>query len=199
MSEQHAGRTAGPRAPRFGRAEQELLTAIVLLLGALYFRINIADFVTGRRGAGYVDPDFWPGWLLNVIIVGSAVYAYQAWRKRSESADASGVATVEQRLAEHEPVEGLHEVAVSGNIWRLLIGFGILWAYIYSMTRIGFLPSTLLFAIAFLLFVGERRILVLTLIPLTIVGAILGVFTRLLVVPLPRGTGFFLELSTYFY
>ena len=199
MSEQHAGRTAGPRAPRFGRAEQELLTAIVLLLGALYFRINIADFVTGRRGAGYVDPDFWPGWLLNVIIVGSAVYAYQAWRKRSESADASGVATVEQRLAEHEPVEGLHEVAVSGNIWRLLIGFGILWAYIYSMTRIGFLPSTLLFAIAFLLFVGERRIIVLTLIPLTIVGAILGVFTRLLVVPLPRGTGFFLELSTYFY
>jgi putative tricarboxylic transport membrane protein len=199
VSEQHAGRTAGPRAPRFGRAEQELLTAIVLLLGALYFRLNIEDFVTGRRGAGYVDPDFWPGWLLNVIILGSAVYALQAWRKRSESADASGIATVEERLAEHEPVEGLHEVAVSGNIWRLLLGFGILWAYIYSMTRIGFLPSTLLFALVFLIFVGERRILVLTLIPLTIVGAILGVFTRLLVVPLPRGTGFFLELSTFFY
>jgi putative tricarboxylic transport membrane protein len=199
VSEQHSGRTAGPRAPRFGRAEQELLTALVLLLGAIYFRLNIADFVTGRRGAGFVDPDFWPGWLLNVIIVSSGIYAFQAWRKRSESADASGIATVEQRLAEHEPLEGLHEVAVTGSIWRLLLGFAILWAFIYSMTRIGFLPSTLLFALAFLLFVGERRPLVLVAIPVTIVAAILGVFTRLLVVPLPRGTGFFLELSTFFY
>jgi putative tricarboxylic transport membrane protein len=199
VSEQHAGRTAGPRAPRFGRAEQELLTALVLLLGAVYFRLNIADFVTGRRGAGFVDPDFWPGWLLNVIIVSSAIYAFQAWRKRSESADASGIATVEERLAKDEPLEGLHEVAVTGSIWRLLLGFAILWAYIYSMTRIGFLPSTFLFALTFLLFVGERRPLVLVAIPVTIVAAILGVFTRLLVVPLPRGTGFFLELSTFFY
>jgi putative tricarboxylic transport membrane protein len=200
VSEQHAGRTAGPRAPRFGRAEQELLTAVVLLLGALYLRLDIEGFVAGRRGAGFVDPDFWPGWLLNVIIASSAVYALQAWRKRSRSSDASDIATVSERIsAQDEPVEGLHQVAVSGSIWRLLLGFVILWAYIYSMTRIGFVPSTLLFAVAFLLFVGERRPLVLTLIPLTIVGAILGVFTRLLVVPLPRGTGFFLELSTFFY
>ncbi len=200
MSEQHTGRTAGPRAPRFGRAEQEILTASVLLLGSLYFRLNMGDFVTGRRGAGYVDPDFWPGWLLNVIIVSSGFYLLQAWRKRSAGADPSGVASVAERVAPHEKdVEGLHEVAVSGNLVRLVIGFGLLWAYIYSMTRVGFIPSTFLFSLLFLRFVGERRATVLIAIPVTIVFAILGVFTRLLVVPLPRGSGFFLEISTFFY
>ena len=200
MSEQHTGRTAGPRAPRFGRAEQEILTASVLLLGSLYFRLNMSDFISGRRGAGYVDPDFWPGWLLNVIIVSSAIYLLQALRKRSAGADPSGVASVAERVAPHEKdVEGLHEVAVSGNLVRLVIGFGLLWAYIYSMTRVGFVPSTFFFSLLFLRFVGERRATVLIAIPVTIVFAILGVFTRLLVVPLPRGSGFFLEISTFFY
>ena len=200
MSEQHTGRTAGPRAPRFGRAEQEILTAVVLLLGSLYFRLNIDDFVSGRRGAGYVDPDFWPGLLLNVIILSSAVYALHAWRMRSVGADPSGVASVAERVAHaDDEIEGLHKVAVSGNVIRLLLGFALLWAYIYSMTRVGFVPSTFVFSLAFLRFVGERRAPVLIAIPLTIVFAILGVFTRLLVVPLPRGSGFFLQFSTYFY
>ena len=199
MSEQHAGRTAGPRAPRFGRAEQELATALLILGLALYARLNIESFITGRRGAGFVDPDFWPGWLLNVIIVSAGIYALQSWRKRSAGSDPSGVATVKERIDAKDEAEGLHEVAVSGSLVRLVLGFAILWAYIYSMTRIGFLPSTFVFSLVFLWFVGERRPVVLIAIPVTIVGAILGVFTRLLVVPLPRGTGVFLEFSTFFY
>ena len=199
MSEQHAGRTAGPRAPRFGRAEQELATALLILGLALYARLNIESFIAGRRGAGFVDPDFWPGWLLNVIIVSAGIYALQSWRKRSAGSDPSGVATVKERIDAKDEVEGLHEVAVSGSLVRLVLGFAILWAYIYSMTRIGFLPSTFVFSLVFLWFVGERRPVVLIAIPVTIVGAILGVFTRLLVVPLPRGTGVFLEFSTFFY
>jgi hypothetical protein len=200
VSEQHTGRTAGPRAPRFGRAEQEILTAVVLLLGSLYLRLNMGDFVTGRRGAGYVDPDFWPGWLLNVIIVSSAIYALQAWRKRSAGSDPSDVASVAERLAPQDTdSEGLHKVTVSGSIPRLVLGFALLWGYIYSMTRVGFIPSTFVFSLLFLRFVGERRAAVLAAVPVTIVFAILGVFTRLLVVPLPRGSGFFLEISTFFY
>ena len=199
MSEQHAGRTAGPRAPRFGRAEQELATALLILGIALYARLNIESFITGRRGAGFVDPDFWPGWLLNVIIVSAGFYALQSWRKRSAGSDPSGIATVKERIDAKDEVEGLHEVAVSGSLVRLVLGFAILWAYIYSMTRVGFLPSTFVFSLVFLWFVGERRPVVLVAIPVTIVGAILGVFTRLLVVPLPRGTGVFLEFSTFFY
>lgn len=203
MSEHHTGRTAGPRAPRFGRAEQELLTGGIVLAVAVYLRLNLDTYIVGRRGAGYVDPDFWPSWLLNIIIATAAVYLFQTWRRRARGTESSGIATVAERVADpsgqDDASDSLHEVTVSGNLGRLLMGFLLLWGYIFAMTRIGFVPSTLLFSLAFLGFVGERRPLVLVTIPVTIVGAILFVFTRLLVVPLPRGTGFFLELSTFFY
>jgi hypothetical protein len=51
----------------------------------------------------------------------------------------------------------------------------------------------------FLLFVGERRWWIVTGFPVVLLGALLFTFTRLLVVPLPRGTGVFLQFSTYFY
>lgn len=203
MSEQHTGRTAGPRAPRFGRAEQELLTGGVVLAIALYLRLNLEAHVVGRRGVGFVDPDFWPSWLLNFIVVTAAVYLFQTWRRRAAAAEPSGVATVTERLAEpagpSADSASPDDAPMAGNLGRLLLGFGLLWSYIFAMTRIGFLPSTLLFAVIFLVFVGERRPLVIVAIPVTIAGSVLFVFTRLLVVPLPRGTGFFLELSTFFY
>jgi len=201
VSDQSTGRTAGRNAPRFGRDEQELLTAIVLLGLFLYLRFNLADFVTGRRGAGFVDPDFWPGLLIDFIIVMTLLYGFQVYRRRAAGLDPSEIPDVASRVAtsEESASEALHEVAISGDLKRLVLGFFLLWLYIYSMTRIGFLPSTFLFSIVFLRFVGEKRPLVLAAIPVTIVGSILVVFTRLLVVPLPRGTGFFLELSTRFY
>jgi len=201
VSDQSTGRTAGRNAPRFGRNEQELLTAIVLLGLFLYLRFNLADLVTGRRGAGFVDPDFWPGLLIDFSIVMSLIYVFQSYRRRAAGLDRSGIPDVTARVTPPDPVasEGLHEVAISGDLKRLLLGFFLLWLYIFSMTRVGFLPSTFIFSLVFLRFVGEKRPLVLAAIPVAIVGSILLVFTRLLVVPLPRGTGFFLELSTRFY
>jgi hypothetical protein len=67
------------------------------------------------------------------------------------------------------------------------------------MRHVGFVPSTLVFSIVFLVFVGERRWKVIASFPILLLAALLYTFTRLLVVPLPRGSGFFLELSTYFY
>lgn len=203
MSEQHSGRTAGPRAPRFGRAEQELLTGGVVLAIAVYLRLNLDAHVVGRRGVGYVDPDFWPSWLLNVIIVTATVYLLQTWRRRAGAADPSGIATVAERVAGDDGASRAtaipDDAPMSGDLVRLLLGFALLWSYIFAMTRIGFVPSTFLFAMIFLIFVGERRPLIIVTIPVTIVAAILFVFTRLLVVPLPRGTGVFLELSIFFY
>ena len=201
MSDQSTGRTAGRNAPRFGRNEQELLTAIVLLGLFLYLRFNLADLVTGRRGAGFVDPDFWPGLLIDFIIVMLLVYGFQVYRRRAAGLDPSEIPDVSSRVAsdDESASEALHEVAVSGNLLRLLLGFFLLWLYIFSLAKIGFVPSTFIFSLVFLRFVGEKRLLVLAAIPVTIVGSILVVFTRLLVVPLPRGSGFFLELSTRFY
>lgn len=206
MSEQRTGQDgtdldAGPPPGRFGRKKQEIVVAAVILLGFLYLRINLVEHVRGRRGAAYLDPDFWPGLLLNAGIVLALVYLVLAViRARRPDPDLPAVPkkpVEDAAVAEEE--DHHHDVALSGNPVALALGFLLLFGYIWSMTRIGFVPSTLLFSAGFLAFVGERRWYVITGFPVVLLGLMLYVFTRLLVVPLPRGRGFFVELSTYFY
>lgn len=183
--------------PRFGRKPQEIVVATVLLLGFLYLRVQLVEHVRGRRGAAYLDPDFWPGWLLNVGIVLALVYLVLAViRARRQDPDPPAAP---RRPVEDADEDHHHDVALSGNPVALAIGFLLLFGYIWGMTRIGFVPVTLLFAATFLFFVGERRWYVITGVPVVLLALMLYVFTRLLVVPLPRGRGVFVELSTYFY
>lgn len=217
MSHQHStGRDSdtGAGRPRFGKSEQEVVVGAVLLVAFLYLRLNLTGFVLGRRGAAYVDPDFWPGWLLNAAIVFALAYLVQMLmtvrRERSEAVsgpvalaeDADTAPAADGAVAaEGEEVEqaGVHTVAISKSTPKLFAGFALLWAYIYAMRFIGFVPSTFIFCIVFLLFVGERRWKPIALFPIGLTGVLIYIFTRLLVVPLPRGSGFFLDLSTYFY
>jgi putative tricarboxylic transport membrane protein len=203
MNERDHGRTRPP----FGRAEQEVVTAAVLLGVFAYLRYYLPVLIVGRRGGAYVDPDFWPGWLLNVALVFAAAYLVQSVRTvLRERAAANGAAARARTLARpaapgeaEDEHTGLHEVALSGNLLKLTVGFALLWAYIFSLSIIGFVPSTAAFSVAFLLFLGERRPVAVVGFPVALLAVLLYVFTRLLVVPLPRGVGPFLEFSTYFY
>jgi putative tricarboxylic transport membrane protein len=213
-----------PRRPRFGRPQQEIVVAAVLLVTFVYLRLQIDDQIRGRRGGAYVDPDFWPGWLLTAAILLSVIYLVQSIVRarrsphegapervkpaasapaasEAEPAGAAGELTddVATTPSTGEGEEHLHAVAISGNTLKLISGFLLLFGYIYLMRPIGFIPATLLFSIAFLLFVGERRWWIVTGFPVVLLAALLFTFTRLLVVPLPRGTGIFLQFSTYFY
>jgi hypothetical protein len=203
---------ASSRRPNFGKTRQEGVVAAVMLAVFTYFRVNLNDFIAGRRGGAYVDPDFWPGWLLNVAILFSVLYLVKMLRLALQERSAGAAPRTATRANEAPPVqttaattgdgdeeEHVHEVAVSGNLVKLLVGFLLLWAYIYVMRFVGFVPSTAVFSVAFLLFVGERRWPVVVGFPVALVGVLLYTLTRLLVVPPPRGSGFFLELSTYFY
>jgi hypothetical protein len=212
------------RRPRFGKAQQEIVVAAVLLVTFIYLRVQIDDQIRGRRGGAYIDPDFWPGWLLAVAILLSAIYLVQSivrarrWphepeaappkppkpRPRSAESEPAGAAgelteDVEAPPPGEDAETHLHAVAISGNTLKLFTGFLLLWGYIYAMRPIGFIPATFLFSLVFLLFVGERRWWVVTGFPVVLLGALLFTFTRLLVVPLPRGTGVFLQFSTHFY
>lgn len=216
---------------RFDRSRQEIMIAVVMLGVFVYLRLQIEDLVIGRRGAAFLDPDFWPGWLLNILILLAVIYLGQAIRRAmrppateppvessvtadSEPAGMAGELAVDADAgagADAEPLapaseqhkdpeaEHVHETPARKNPLMLVVGFGLLFAFIWLMPRIGFIPSGLLFAVAFLLAVGERRWQIITSIPIVLMALVLYVFTRLLVVPLPRGRGFFLELSTYFY
>lgn len=203
MSEQRTGSDGthqgdGQPPSRFGRKKQEIVVAAVLLIGFLYLRINLVEHVRGRRGAAYLDPDFWPGWLLNVGILLALVYLVLAVMRLRRAGDPDLPAAPRKPVEDAEE-DHHHDVKLSGNPVALLIGFLLLFGYIWGMTRIGFVPATLLFSAAFLFFVGERRWYVISAVPVVLLGLMLYVFTRLLVVPLPRGRGFFVELSTFFY
>lgn len=223
------GSVGGPKRRPFDQPRQEILMGLVMLAGFVYMRVQIEDLVRGRRGAAYLDPDFWPGWLLNLLILLVVIYIAQAVMRAirppevepvdepsatadSEPAgmagelaadadarpDADPLTSASQQHAEPEE-EHLRDTATSKNPLMLVAGFALIFAFIWLMPRIGFIPSGLLFAAAFLLTVGERRWSIVTSIPIVLMGLILYVFTRLLVVPLPRGRGFFLEFSTFFY
>ena len=198
---------------RFDRPRQEIVIAVVSLAVFVYMRVQIEGLIRGRRGAAYLDPDFWPGWLLNLLILLTLIYLVQAIRRvrarpsgsRASYDDAlakvrdDAPAEQQQKEKEEESEEPPRDTALEKNPLMLLAGFGLIFAFIWLMPRIGFIPSGLLFAVAFLLAVGERRWRIVATIPIGLMALILWVFTRLLVVPLPRGRGFFLELSTYFY
>lgn len=201
---------------RFPRAYQEVVVAAVLLVVFVAFRLRLDSFVTGRQGRAFVDPDFWPGWLLTLGIVLCVIYLVTAtrralrWRlnphEEDETPSMSTLLTTTsetdraastdnpEAAADTEPAEPDRP-----SILRLGIGFALLYGYLYVMGPVGFVPATLAFCVAFLLFIGERRWYVVAGFPILIVVAVLAVFTRVLVVPLPRGTGWWLYWSTFLY
>lgn len=203
------------RQPRFPREYQEVVVAAVLLLVFVAARVRLDNFITGRRGRAFLDPDFWPQWLLTFAIVLCLVYLVttirRALRWRLDPTAAAGeTPTVSSLLtgeAEAEPgavdtpeTDTVHEAEPERpSVLRLAIGFALLFGYIFLMGPVGFVPATLGFCAAFLLYVGERRWYVVAGFPVLIVAVVLLAFTRLLVVPLPRGTGWWLYWSTFLY
>jgi putative tricarboxylic transport membrane protein len=176
----------------------EVAVAIVLLAVFVFLRVRIDTFTPGGRGRTFLTPDAWPGAILVLAIALSTIYLAQSLRRARRAPSLLPVTTPLSPTADEKAT-----ITSSGDDgtegWRLLAGFGLLLAYIYFMPAIGFVPVTLLFCIAFLLMVGERRWWVVAAIPAVATVVVVAIFTRLLVVPLPRGQGVFLELSTYLY
>ena len=72
-------------------------------------------------------------------------------------------------------------------------------AYIFAMQAIGFALATFFYVLAFVLVLGERRKSVLIVSPVLVTALILVVFSRLIAMPLPKGMGFFADLSRFFF
>lgn len=200
---------------------EEIIVAIVLLAIFTFFRIRLDNFVVGREGS-YVGPTFWPGILLTLGIVFSVVYLVQAVIKArreepvalepapgpqpiaegavegqiSDSADAPVALADDAPVPDASPDEDLHG---RGHVGKPVVAGALMAAYIFLLGPIGFIPATVLFTISFLILVGERRRWMLALFPVAASAVLILVFTQVLAIPLPRGTGIFLTLSTYLY
>lgn len=217
MSED-ATRSRGAR--RWKDGYEEVIVAVVLLAVFTFFRIFLDDFVRGREGS-YVGPTFWPGVLLTLGIVFSAIYLVQAIVKARreepvvrmapapqpvatdavearmpDSSDAPAELADDAPVVEASPEEDLHR---RGHVGKTVLGAALLAAYIWLLAPIGFIPATVVFTIAFLLLVGERRWWMLIVFPVAASAFVILIFTQVLTIPLPRGTGIFLTLSTYLY
>ncbi|HLR97642.1 MAG TPA: tripartite tricarboxylate transporter TctB family protein [Jiangellaceae bacterium] len=197
---------ASTRAPRrWRRSYEEVIVAAVLLAGAIVLRLNIDDLVRGREG-NYIGPAFWPGILLTIGIVLSAIYLVLTviWARREdrghehEPQPAPGAELAAEAPAAGDSAD--EDLTHHGSVAKTVVGAILLTGYIYLMTGpMGFAPATVLFTAAFLLLAGERRWYVLVLVPIVAVAVVILVFTQMLSVALPRGTGFLLVLSTYLY
>lgn len=210
MAEQQAVESQKPpqRGFRWHSGYEEVVVAALLLVGSVYFRLTVDNYIIGRQGS-FLAPSFWPGALLTLGIVLSAIYLVMAVvRARRGPGDAThaevrahiptGEAGIEGSPAPPAASAG-ESPDETGNVLKLVAGFVLVGAYIYLLGPIGFVPGTVLFTVAFLLLVGERRWWVLVAFPIGAVTVLLGMFTQLLTVSLPRGTGIFLDVSTYLY
>ena len=197
----------------------DLLLAILFLLLFLYLRINIDELVAVGRVRGFVDPTFWPSWILNAAVVCSALLTVRLLlekrkgpRKADERDEPSSPVGTGPEAAEGEPsgrVEGTSEPAqVATSAAGLSNGAHLLWwlgipallfGFIYALRYAGFVPATLTFGVLYTLYLRERNPLIVLGLPAVVVGVILFVFTQLLSVPLPRGVGIFHTFSLWFY
>lgn len=86
--------------------------------------------------------------------------------------------------------ESLPAASLRTAMKRLAI-FVLPLAYVLAMGKIGFLPVTPFFLIAYMYVLGVRGWFALSWVTLVIYGLVVVIFVKLLYTPLPQGAGFF--------
>jgi len=169
------------------RDELAVQGIVVLFFGFMLF----SSFrLHGVKRFGDMGSEFWP-----VLILGSALILslvlFVTSIKRYLREKAQG--TPEGSLTEEEIL-----LRRSGRR-KFFLSVLCLFLYIVIMPWVGFIISTLLFTLAFILALEERRRFVLIIGPLAVTALIVYVFGRFIGMPLPRGTETFAALSRIFY
>ena len=179
------------------KANSPLMEFIWWLLFVVVAWFFSADFANENLAGYKWGPASWPRAILLMIVFAAGVQCLQkllaakaAARTQSEPAlQAQSSQTQSSPAGEQEP-------SSMARVWLL---FAVAMIYVLSMRYVGFYFSSMVFLVACLYIMGERRPLFLCLIPITIFLVINIIFTSLLYVPLPTGTlpGFY-DFSNWF-
>lgn len=163
-----------------------ILSASCLVFFAFMFYEAIELRGVGRFGE--VGSGFWPLLSLGAATILSLIWLIANYRLYSREKGKPG---------EHLTPEAVAEAWSS----RKKVGLSLicLFCYIVITPWIGFLLSTMLFILAFILSLDERRKTVLIVSPLFITAVIILVFAKFITIPLPKGVGIFAEFSRLFY
>jgi putative tricarboxylic transport membrane protein len=163
-----------------------VLSAVCLAFFSFMFYESLELRGVGRFGE--VGSGFWPLLSLGFAAILSLAWLITNLRQHSR----------EKRETEEEPAP---ESAAEAWSRRKKVGLSLacLLCYIVIMPWIGFLLSTMLFILTFILALDERRKTVLIISPPLITAAIIVVFAKFITMPLPKGVGIFAEFSRLFY
>jgi putative tricarboxylic transport membrane protein len=164
-----------------------VLSAVCLVFFSFMFYEALELRGVGRFGE--VGSGFWPLLSLGVTTILSLIWLLANLRQYSRE---------KGKTAEESPTP---EAIVEA--WRrrkkIALCSVCLLAYIILTPWIGFILSTILFILTFVLALEEKRKLVLIISPLLITAVIIVVFAKFITIPLPRGVGMFAEFSRFFY
>ena len=164
-----------------------ILSAVCLAFFSYMFYEALELRGVGRFGE--VGSGFWPLLSLGVTTILSLVWLVKNLRQYAK--EKGGVA---------EPPPTPETVAAAWHRRRKIALCSVcLLIYIIIIPWIGFILSTILFVLTFVIALEEKRIWVLIISPPMITIVIVAVFAKFITMPLPRGVGVFAEFSRFFY
>lgn len=143
----------------------------------------------GVRRFGEVGSGFWPLLSLGIAAILSLIWFVGNLRRYSRE---------KRETVEERPMP--ETVAVKrGGQKKIALSSLCLLVYIIITPWIGFILSTVMFILAFILALEEKRRLVLIISPPAITAVIVVIFAKFIMMPLPKGVGVFAEFSRLFY
>jgi putative tricarboxylic transport membrane protein len=158
---------------------------LVFFLFMLFESFKLHDI----RRFGEMGSGFWPILVLALACILSAILLFFSLRKGKGK---------EEEEAEAPPSpESIADRKRARNI--IILSSVATLVYIFAMQWVGFAIATLLYVLAFILILGERRKWVVILSPLLVTVFILAVFSKFISIPFPKGIGIFADLSRFFF
>jgi len=157
-------------------------------VGFFAFMLTQTMELLGQGRAGEVGSGFWP--LLSLL---AATALSALWLVRNLAA----YAREKPKTASEASPEALADTR--GRRRKVALSVACLLGYIVLMPWIGFILSTMLFILTFILALEERRKMVLVISTVMITAGIIVVFAKFITMPLPKGAGIFAAFSRFFY
>ncbi len=167
----------------------EIIANVVFIAFFIFMLINSFKLHQIKR-FGEMGSGFWPililstATFLSIILLISTLIKYLKEKKK---------ASVEASISQ----EAL--VALKSRRRKFVFSVILLLVYIIIMPWIGFVLSTLVYVLAFILALEERRKYVLAISPILVTALIVAIFARFIVIPFPRGVGIFAAFSRLIY
>jgi len=141
------------------------------------------------RRFGEIGSGFWPILILSIATVLSGLLFVSSVMKHKR----------EKGKRAEEPSLSPEEMTNRKNRRRkVALSAVLLIIYVIVMPWIGFVLSTFLYVLAFILVLGERRKWVVISSPILVTGLVILIFSKFIAIPFPRGMGLFAAFSRFF-